>query len=232
MHLAIQFDSRRMLPVLTVLAVALVVLSCSSDRHCFCEPVIPVPPDPTSPNRLLDMFACSLAARNIGVYAECLDDSYTFTFPQADWDKAGVTADRPCWGKSEDVAATANMFGCAGIKKIELDWLPPVADWELAADSIFVVDHWQSVPCFIAIFQPDIRVTEQWGDEAPVGNWVHSSRLLVTVCHDRADRHLWTILRITEIPISVLEGELSTSFGGIKARFKDTCEPPAGAPAR
>jgi hypothetical protein len=230
MHLATRLRPRKILPVLGILALSLAVLSCSSDRQCCPDRGIPIG-DPPTPDLLLRMFAYSLEARNIDVYARCLDDSYTFTFPPADWESAGVTPDRPFWGKVEDVAATANMFGCGGIKKIEFDWLPPVADWAVATDSIFVVDHWQSVPCFIAIFEPDIRVTEQWGDQAPVGNRVHSSRLVVTVCQDRADRRYWTILRIVEVPIALFAGESST-FAGIKARFKDTCEPPAGAPAR
>ena len=220
----------RLLPILAILALALAVLSCSSDRRCCPEQDIPIG-DPSSPDHLVNLFAYSLEARNIDVYSKCLDGSYTFTFPQADWELAGVTVDRPFWGKAEDVAATANMFSCAGVKTIEFDWLPPVADWAVATDSIFVVDHWQSVPCFIAIFQPDIRITEQWGDSQPIGNWMHYSRFVVTVCQDRADRRFWTILRIVEVPITGFVGELS-GFGGIKARFKDTCEPPAGAPAR
>jgi hypothetical protein len=204
------------LVVLAILAAA-VVFSCGSDK--------PTAPKITGPNRatpdsLLAVFAKSLKEHNIALYAECLEDSYAFTFHQSDWTAAGVNADKPFWGKSEDVPRTANMFSAPDVKDIVFDWQDPVVDWAACTDSIFVVDHWQTQACSCATYQPDIKITVQHGEEEALTYWVHLSRFVLSVCPDRLDNHLWTVLRMREsLPFIALKGEQS-SFGSIKALFR------------
>jgi hypothetical protein len=173
---------------------------------------------------LLQVFARSFNERNIDLYAECLDDSYTFTFAANDWDAAGVTPAKPYWGKTEDVPATAHMFSTPTIKSIVMEWLPPISDWAVCIDSIFVAGpgfgHWEVLACSRATYRPDIKVTAQVDGQEDRTYWVHNSRFVVTVCPDRSNKDLWTILRIIEVvPTSVLGMEPST-FGSIKAAFK------------
>ncbi len=173
---------------------------------------------------LLQVFARSFIERNIDLYVECLDDSYTFTFAPNDWDTAGVTPDKPYWGKTEDVPATAHMLSSPTIKSIVMDWLPPIVNWAVCIDSIFVVGpgvgQWEVLACSCATYRPDIKVTAQVDGEEVRTYWVRNSRFMVTVCPDRFNEDLWTILRIIEVvPTSVLGMEPST-FGSIKATFK------------
>jgi hypothetical protein len=217
MHFEIQFRFRRVLRVLAVLAVALVVFSCSSDK--------PTAPKITGPNRatpdsLLAVFAKSLEGRKIAMYTECLEDSYTFTFDVRDWNVAGVSANSPFWAKTEDVPRMAHMLGDTLIQDIEFDWLPPVAVWAACTDSIFDGGHWQAVACSCAVFQPDIKVVFPSGYGGTFTYWVHMSRLTFTVCPDRSDSHLWTILRIKEYYIDHTLMTEPTTFGNIKSMYR------------
>jgi hypothetical protein len=168
------------------------------------DPIIPGTSRDT-PDHLLSFFAGAYKNRSIDGYAESLDDSYTYTFAAKDYDAAGVSADKPYWGKSEDVPRTANMFDAPTTKDILVDWLPAVANWEVTQDSIFVnSDHWETVPGYTAIFQPDIKVTVAGGagNGEDLTYWVHLSRIVITAIHDRLDPKLWTILRFTEVPVN------------------------------
>jgi hypothetical protein len=165
------------------------------------------PVDPSisrdSPTHLLNFFADAYHNRNIEGYTQALDESYTYTFAPADYGAAGVSAEKPYWGKSEDVPQTANMFDRPTTKEIKIDWLAAIADWEVTQDSIFVDGHWETVAGYLAIFQPDIQVTIAGGsqDGSDLTLWVHKSRIIITAVHDRSDLKLWTILRFTEVPV-------------------------------
>ncbi len=160
-----------------------------------------------SPDNLLAFFADAYQNKNIDKYMEALDDSYTFTFRPEDWDSAGVTAEKPYWGKTEDVPRTVNMFNSPKTLGISMDWLTPVSDWEgPCPDSIWIPPvppdqdgYWQQVEGLCCTRKPDIKVTIEGKDGGePITKWVHTSWIWLTAIQDRNNPKLWTILRIIE----------------------------------
>jgi hypothetical protein len=154
--------------------------------------------DRKSPDNLLEFFATAYEDKSIDRYTESVDDSYSFTFMEDDWPAAGVSADRPYWGKTEDVERTQNMFTNADTKAISFDFGLPIMPWYYCPDSIYVEDHWEVVDGFCCIRKPDIKVDVDDSQKGFTTYWVKGSWLEITVIEDRLNAGLWTVLRIRE----------------------------------
>jgi hypothetical protein len=159
--------------------------------------------DRKSPDRLLEFFATVYEDKNQVGYEESLDDDYTFTFMPADYDSAGVSAEEPYWGRTEDIERTHAMFAAADVKKIVMDLGTKVTPtWIDVTEVINVGGTPTLVDGFYCRIRPLIDVTiEGAGGEEPVIKQVRNSHIDVTVIPDRHNAGLWTILKIIESPI-------------------------------
>ena len=152
--------------------------------------------DRKSPDHLLEFFATAYEDKDIDRYTESLDDAYTFEFDPLDYDSAGVSAEKPYWGITEDKERTNSMFTSPETKGISMDLSQKMMDW--IADT-FYIDAETPVEGFTCVINPTIDVTiEMTPGEEPVTKQVRKSRLTLAVIRDRKIVGLWTILKITE----------------------------------
>ena len=155
------------------------------------DPVI----DRTKPDRLLEFFATAYEEKDIDRYTESLDEFYTFEFDPEDYDDAGVSPEKPYWGKGEDLDHTGKMFASADTKAILMDLREKMPGWY--ADTFPIGET--LVEGFSCLIHPLIDVTiEGKPGEEPVTKQVRNSRITVAVIPDRQFPGLWTILKITE----------------------------------
>jgi len=148
------------------------------------------------PDKLLEFFATKYEDKDAEGYAECLDEDYEFVFDQKDYDDAGVTPDKPYWGRTEDVAHTTKMFNAAEVKAILMDLKQKDMDW---TSDTFATPTGGTVEGFYCLIKPSIDVTiEGKPGEEPVTKQVRNSQLYVAAIPDRHYAGLWTILKITE----------------------------------
>lgn len=151
--------------------------------------------DRKSPDHLLDFFATKYVDKDLTGYEEAIDEDYTFTFDPKDYDAAGVSAEKPYWGRSEDVDRTNLMFNSASTKAIVMDFSTKVVNWIAATESTSA----GFVDGFMCRIEPKIDVTiEGQPGEEPVTKQVRKSVLDITVIPDRHNANLWTILHIVE----------------------------------
>jgi hypothetical protein len=157
------------------------------------DPVV----DRTKPNRLLEFFATAYEDKDIVSYGESLDEFYTFEFDPEDYGDAGVSPEKPYWGKSEDLDHTGKMFASADTKAIIMDLREKMMEWY--ADTFDIDGKGTFVDGFSCLIHPLIDVTiEGKPGEEPVTKQVRNSRITVAVIPDRQFPGLWTILKITE----------------------------------
>jgi hypothetical protein len=152
--------------------------------------------DRTSPDNLLEYFATAYEDKSLERYDEALDEFYSFTFMKDDWTAAGVSEDRPYWGKSEDEEQTEILFTHAETKAISFD-LVKVMTWYYCVDTVEVGGQPQEVDAWCCTIKPDIRVDVE-KDGKSTTFWVKNSWLDVKVVEDRLYPGLWTVLRIEE----------------------------------
>jgi hypothetical protein len=158
--------------------------------------------DRKSPDRLLEFFATVYEDKDLDRYEESLDDDYTFTFMQDDFEEAGVSAERPYWSKWEDVPRTNMMFTAAKTKNIAMDLSIRETIWIAVTEYINIDGTPTPVDGFFCRIKPVIDVTIEGGTgEEPVIKQVRKSHIDVTVIPDRHIAGLWTILKIIESPI-------------------------------
>jgi hypothetical protein len=207
---------KRRLPVsvaygLVVLGLSLgwLIASCGDDSGS--NPKIESPRE--TPQGLLAYYAQCLENQNLTGYEACLWESYRFGFVEQDYDSAGVSAEDPYWGKTEDVTSTANMFASAQVTHISADLSNVVMNFA-GPDTLLT-----------GIFHPLIDVTiEGPGGEEPVVKQVRSTKLHFVLRPDPGDPDLWVIREIQEEcwwqgsprPLTTEP----TSLGSIKAMFK------------
>ena len=158
--------------------------------------------DRKTPDHLLEFFATAYEDKSIERYTECLDDSYSFTFMEEDYEKAGVSSDKPYWGSTEDLDQTTTMFIDERTGTILFDFGLAVTNWDTCTDNIWVDDdeggHWAMVDALCCTHEPVIDVTVNTAGEEPKTYQVRSSRIEITVIEDRFNPQLWRILRIEE----------------------------------
>jgi len=187
----------------------LVLLSCGKD--CCPAPKITYPNRET-PQGLLDYYAKSFEDKNLERYNECLWDSYVFMFTPWDWDAAGVTPEKPYWGKTEDVASTEHIFASSAVMSIRFELHQYVTDFT-GPDTLLT-----------AIVRPAIDVTIEVPGEEPMTKQVRKSRLHFVLRPDPENEHLWVIRQIQEETMELEARQAAanepTTFGSIKALFK------------
>ena len=187
----------------------LLLLSCGKD--CCPTPKITYPNRET-PQGLLDYYAKSFEDQNLARCESCLWDSYVFRFAPEDWDAAGVTPEKPYWGKTEDMANTEHMFASSAVTSIRFELHQYVTDFT-GPDTLLT-----------AIVRPAIDVTIEVPGEEPITKQVRKSRLRFVLRPDPENEHLWVIRQIQE-QVTTLEARQvaateSTTFGSIKAIFE------------
>jgi hypothetical protein len=202
--------------VVAAFALALSFLASCADLDFI--PDVPEP-NPTvqrdAPDHLLEFFFQALEGRSIEDYAESLDESYRFEFMDEDWAEAGVVAERPYWGKTQDVESMASLFASDNVISITCDFVK--------------VMDWHHTPAgFASVIKPDLKVDEDRGDYT-VTYWVRESWLEITVVPDPYDSDMWVIGEIKESmapylsPGCLLGGGSATepsTFGSLKAMFR------------
>ena len=152
------------------------------------------------PENLVDFLAFAYERREIDKYEAALDDRFLFEFTEDIADSLNLPPDAPWWGKEEDVRSTENMFEDPQVTKIVMDLSNMIDDW----DPIYEVRPREgggvdSIPAFVARFEPLIIVTIEKPGEEPMNLEVRDSWLDIWATQDPNYEGLWTILRIKEI---------------------------------
>jgi hypothetical protein len=149
----------------------------------------PVKPekDRKSPEHLIEFFADAYQRKDIDKYLESLADDYQFEFDPQDYDSAGVSADKPWWGKTEDRTSTTHMFEDALVSHIEM---------------VLTIEGgpWTGQDGLLYRLEPSIKVTvDGQGGQEETTYWVFSSWFDVEIIEDPYDEDLWVFKSITEI---------------------------------
>jgi len=166
-----------------------------------CSPSSDTGPPPveeykrTTPDNLMLFFASAYKEKDLDDYKEALDDDFLFQFTPDIADSLGLPADKPWWGKTEDVASTQQMFEEPTVTDITFSY-EKVGEWvihtEVREDTTF--------SGLFRRYDPLIEVvtlTEN-SEDPELRLRVDESFLDVTVVPDRLTEGLWTILRIEE----------------------------------
>jgi hypothetical protein len=197
---------------LLVVAVAGALLLSSCGKDCCPAPKVTYPNRET-PRGLLDYFAKSFEDKNLARCGECLWESYVFRFNPEDWDSAGVTPEKPYWGKTEDIASTEHMFASSAVTSIRFELHQYVTDFT-GPDTLLT-----------AIVRPAIDVTiEMPPGEEPITKQVRKSWLHFVLRPDPQNEHLWVIRQIQEEIVDLQLGHSAATeactFGSLKTLFK------------
>jgi len=152
--------------------------------------------DRTSPDNLLKFFAQAYKEKDLADYDEALDEDFLFQFTPEVASEMGLPADKPWWGKTEDINSTRIMFESPNVTDIAFSY-ESLAEWdpytEVREDTTF--------SGFFRRYDPLIEVTTIVEEEDPIVKLrVDDSWLDVTVVPDRFTGGLWTILKIEEVP--------------------------------
>jgi hypothetical protein len=200
--------------ILSVIVIlSLVFLACGEDSTTNSSP--PEYSRATPPD-LFQALAYAMERKDIDVYAECLADTYQFEFDPQDWDSAGVAADKPWWGVTEDLTAMTAMFQDPYVTRIQCDLHVSGGPWQEEDETIYRLE-------------PSIRVTHDTGVGEWITYWVFSSWFDVKVIEDPYNSRRWVFSSIAEtsknpfVTASPRGGALATeptTFGSIKAMYK------------
>jgi hypothetical protein len=147
-------------------------------------------------DNLMEFFANAYQEENIDDYIESLHDKFLFQFTPAAAETLGLPPDQPWWGKTEDVAATRNMFEDATVTEITMQ-LTKVIDW------YGCVDIREAPPDTIigwcARFDATIDVTVTEPGQEPLTYIVRDSWLdLIVTADPLSTIGEWVIVRIEE----------------------------------
>lgn len=169
------------------------IFGCSPSSDTGPPPVEEVKRD--TPDNLMLFFARAYKEKDLDDYKEALDDDFLFQFTPDIADSLGLPADKPWWGKTEDVKSTQQMFENPNVTDIAFSY-ETVGEWiphtEVREDTTFsgLFRRYDPLIEVITLVDNDedpelkLRVDESWLD--------------IVVVPDRLTAGLWTILRIEE----------------------------------
>ena len=180
--------------LLTAALVSTAIFGCSPSSDTGPPPVEDI--GPTTPDNLMLFFARAYKAKDLDDYDRALDVSFLFQFTPDIADSLGLPADKPWWGKTEDVSATQVMFEDPSVTDVTFSY-EEVGEWipyeEVREDTTFYGVFRRYNPLI------EVIVLEEDSEDPETRYRVDESWLDITVVPDRFSEGFWTILKIEEI---------------------------------
>lgn len=169
------------------------IFGCSPSSDTGPPPVEEVGRD--TPDNLLLFFARAYKEKDLDDYDEALDEDFLFQFTPDIADSLGLPADKPWWGKTEDIASTRQMFENPNVTDIAFSY-EEVGGWnpyvEVREDTTYSGLQRRYDPLI------EVITLVENSEDPELKFRVDESLLDITVLPDPFTEGLWTILRIEE----------------------------------